>query len=182
MRASRLKRFFDLQEKRAKAAGELSREVVRLCSKGVMVIHRHGNVGPLLSAAERTLKRLEKISVDSGVLEIAQQEFGELFILKYILEKGKIPEPEQVGIPYYPYLMALADVVGELRRKLLDSLRRREFKRAEELLQYMEEIFEFLSSFDHPESILPGLRRKRDILRRVLEESRGDLTLAVVRS
>jgi len=182
MRVSKLKRFFDLQEKRAKAAEELSREVVRLCSKGVMLIHRHGDVRPLLSAAERALKRLEKISVNPSVLEIAQQEFGELFILKYILEKGKIPEPEQVGIPYYPYLMALADVVGELRRELLDSLRRREFKRAEEFLQHMEGIFEFLSTFDHPESILPGLRRKRDILRRVLEESRGDLTLAVVRS
>jgi translin len=183
MRASKIKRFFDLQERRTKLAEELSREVVRLSSRGVMAIHRHGDANALLQAARRTLRKLEKLSipVSSGTLVSAQQEFGEFFVLKFILEKERIPEPEEVGIPYYPYLMALADVGGELRRALLESLRRRDFRRAEKLLQHMEEIFELLSDFDHPERILPGLRRKRDILGRILERSRGDLTLVTLR-
>jgi len=183
MKGAKIKRFFDLQEKRVRLAEELSRKVVRLCSKGVMVIHRHGDASRLLREARRTLKKLEKISVQppAGPLVLAQQEFGEFFILKAILEKENIPAPEEVGIPYYPYLMSLADVGGELRRVFLDSLRAGNFEKAERLLQRMEEIFEFLSRFDHPEKILPGLRRKRDILARILEKSRGDLTLATLK-
>jgi translin len=183
MRATEMRRFFDLREKRDRIAEELSRRIVRLCSKGIMTLHRHGDAHQLLREAQRILKKLEKLSDPPlpKALALAQQEYGEFYILKSILEKGNIPDPEEVGISYYPYLMSLADVGGELRRALLEALRRSDLKKAERLLQHMEEIFEFLSHFDHPERILPGLRRKKDILARIIEKSRGDLTLATLK-
>jgi translin len=183
MKTSKIKRFFDLQERKTKLAEELSRKVTRLCSKGIIAIHRHKSARSLLRAARINLRRLEKIStpMSPGCLTLAQQEFGEFFMLSSILERGKIPEPEEIGIPYYPYLMALADVGGELRRALLDSLRKGDLQKAEKLLHHMEQIFEFLSCFDHPDKIIPGLRRKRDVLARILEKSRGDLTLATLK-
>ena len=43
----------------------------------------------------------------------------------------------------------------------------------------MEEIFELLMEFDYPDAILPGMKRKQDMVRRVIEHTRGDLTIAI---
>jgi len=43
----------------------------------------------------------------------------------------------------------------------------------------MEEIFELLMEFDYPDAILPGMKRRQDMVRRVLERTRGDLTIAL---
>ncbi|MEM2282273.1 MAG: hypothetical protein QXH26_01825 [Candidatus Hadarchaeales archaeon] len=173
-----MKEYFDRQERVAREAEKLSRAVVRACSKGIMRLHAGKGAGTLLLQAKRILQKLEGICENPQSLVVAQQEFGEFFVLNSILNQNRIPEPEEVGIPYYPYLMGLAEVGGELRRAMLDSLRKGELEKAERLLQHMERVFEFLCRFDHPESILPGLRRKRDIYRRILEQSRGDFILA----
>jgi translin len=43
----------------------------------------------------------------------------------------------------------------------------------------MEDIYELLMSFDYPDAILPGMRRRQDMVRGVLEKTRGDLTTAL---
>jgi translin len=43
----------------------------------------------------------------------------------------------------------------------------------------MEEIYHLLMSFDYPDAITKGLRRKGDVARSLLERTRGDLTNAI---
>ncbi len=183
MNATKIRRYFDERERKLRRAQDLSRKIVRLCSKGIEMLHRGRSPSKLLQRIKKELDELEKSSPHStpSVLMVAQQEYAEFLMLHQILEGKDIPEPEQVGVCYEAYLNALADLTGELRRLLLDSLRKQKVEHAEEMLARMEEIFQFLSNFDHPNSIIPGLRHKRDVLRRVLEESRRDLTLAKVK-
>jgi translin len=47
------------------------------------------------------------------------------------------------------------------------------------MLKLMEQIFELLMEFDYPDAILPGMKRRQDMVRRVLERTRGDLTIAL---
>ncbi len=47
---------------------------------------------------------------------------------------------------------------------------------AERLLDWMDAIYDRLVTFDFPDALTHGLRRQTDIVRGVLERTRGDLT------
>ncbi len=77
-----------------------------------------------------------------------------------------------------PFLNGLAEAVGELRRYVLDRLRRGEVEGSEPLLSAMDEIYSLLVTLDYPDALTGGLRRSTDAARGILEKTRGDLTLA----
>jgi translin len=77
------------------------------------------------------------------------------------------------------YLKGLGEAVGELRRYILDSLRRGDTSRCEELMEVMDEIYTLLITMDFPEGVTGGLRHTTDMVRGALERTRGDLTLAL---
>jgi translin len=77
------------------------------------------------------------------------------------------------------YLTGLADVVGELRRAVLDVLRSENVEHAETYLHHMESIFESLVALDYPNALVPDLRRKCDVARSLVEKTRGDVTTAI---
>ena len=89
---------------------------------------------------------------------------------------------EELPIPYTSYLHGLCDYIGELRRYALDSIRIDEIDKGERSLIIMDEIFIQLTSLDYPGGLLPGIRRKTDIARNLIERTRGDVTLAYNRS
>jgi translin len=66
-----------------------------------------------------------------------------------------------------------------LRRYLLDSTRRGEIGRLEELLSAMDDIYNILVTMDFPDAITSGLRRTTDMVRGILERTRSDLTLLI---
>ena len=90
-----------------------------------------------------------------------------------------MPGPEELAVGHVPYLNGLGEAVGELRRYVLDSLRRGEVDRAEELLPIMDDICNLLATIDYPEAMTGGLRRTCDAQRGAVERTRGDLTIAV---
>jgi translin len=73
----------------------------------------------------------------------------------------------------------LGESVGELRRYILDSLRRGDFSHCEELLNLMDKIYGILITMDFPELLSHGLRRTTDTIRGIIERTRGDLTVAL---
>ncbi|GAG96449.1 unnamed protein product [marine sediment metagenome] len=73
----------------------------------------------------------------------------------------------------------MGEAVGELRRYLLDSMRRGDLSQGEELLSAMDDIYNTLVTMDFPDAITGGLRRTTDMVRGVLERTRSDLTLAI---
>ena len=77
------------------------------------------------------------------------------------------------------FLNGMAEAVGELRRYVLDMLRRGEVDGCEALLGKMDEIYSLLVTLDYPDALTGGLRRSTDNTRGILEKTRGDLTLAL---
>ena len=90
-----------------------------------------------------------------------------------------IPEPSEIGVEMAPYLNGMAEAIGELRRYILDSLRRNDVGRCEEFMDVMDDIYGVLVTVDFPEAVTGGLRRTTDAMRGVLERTRGDLTMAL---
>jgi translin len=79
------------------------------------------------------------------------------------------------------YSLGLADVVGEYRRLALDALREGDAKKGEECLEIMDQVFIELLALDEAYMLVPGLRRKSDVARRIIETTRGDVTQEVRR-
>jgi len=84
-----------------------------------------------------------------------------------------------LGIGSAAYLNGLGEAVGELRRYLLDNMRKGDLSRGEELLSAMDDIYNVLVTMDFPDAITGGLRRTTDMVRGVLERTRSDLTLII---
>jgi len=72
--------------------------------------------------------------------------------------------------------LGLADVIGEYRRLTLDALREGDVEKSEECLKIMDEIYVELMAMDEAYMLVPGLRRKCDVARKVIESTRGDVT------
>ena len=103
-------------------------------------------------------------------------------LVERVIEEEKpetLPSPEALGIGYAAYLNGLGDVVGELRRHVLDLIRTESLEKAEVFLGIMENIHAVLMDFDYPDAITRGLRRKTDVARSLIEKTRGDLINAV---
>jgi len=116
----------------------------------------------------------------TGFIRDAQKEFAEGSITLALATGKQPPGPDELGIDYAAYLNGLGEAVGELRRYLLDSMRRGDLGRGEELLSAMDDIYSILVTMDFPDAITGGLRRTTDMVRGVLERSRSDLTLVMV--
>jgi translin len=165
----------------------LCREVIRYSSTTIRAVHRRefGTAGELLESARSLLKETEQELRDcdelrhTGYFRDAQKEFAEASITLALVTENQPPGPDDLGINASAYLNGLGEAVGELRRYLLDSIRRDELSRVEELLTVMDDIYNILVTMDFPDAITGGLRRTTDMVRGILERTRSDLTLVI---
>jgi len=172
-------------EKREKVI-TYSREVIRRAGSSVLAVHKRDrkalaeNIEAAKAALEAalTLCRVQQEFYYIGPMPQAFQEYAEAACVRAMVSGKPLPTPSSLGIPVEPYTTGLADAVGEMRRYALDSLRRDDLAEAERALGLMEEIYTALKGLDFPRAVVPNLRRKVDVIRRLLEETRGDVTLA----
>jgi translin len=114
---------------------------------------------------------------EAGPVLAALQECVEATLLDATFQGGELPGPADIGVEPEPYLLGLGDVIGELRRRVLEALSDGELAEAERLLALMEELTQALARFEAPRSIV-ALKPKQDTARALVERTRGDLTLA----
>jgi len=107
------------------------------------------------------------------------KEFAEGSITFALIVERELPKPETRGVDYAEYINGPCEAVGELRRYLLDSMRRGDFSRCEELLGAMDDMYGTLMTMDFTEIITHGLRRTTDAIRGVIERTGGDVTIAL---
>ncbi len=165
----------------------LCREVIRYCSQAIRAIHRQefDQAEELLGSARSLLRNIEQAVAEhnelsyTGFVRDAQKEFAEGSITLALVAGEQPPSPDELGIDAAAYLNGLGEASGELRRYLLDSMRKGNLSRGEELLGAMDDIYSVLVTMDFPDAITGGLRRTTDMVRGVLERTRSDLTLAI---
>jgi translin len=115
----------------------------------------------------------------AGYTQDALKEYCEASLTYAIVKNLPIPDPEHLGVEYATYLNGLAECVGELRRRCLDILRQGYSEEAERLLNWMDEIYSTLVTMDYPDAVTNGLRRQTDLVRGIVERTRGDLTISL---
>ena len=185
--AEEIRSCFSSKEIAREKALRLCRELIRISSNAIRAAHRQEkeNAKELLDSGHKLISELNNILEGhndlfySGFVHDAQKEFAEASITLALINGEAVPEPGALRVGYAAYLNGLGEAVGELRRYLLDSLRRDDFSRCEELLVNMDDIYAVLVTMDFPDAMTYGLRRTTEVVRGILEKTRGELTLVL---
>jgi translin len=170
-------------------AQESMRKVTSLSKQAILRIHqkRLGEARKLIENAGEGISRLRGLTQEypsiiyTGMFSAALQEYSEANIFLTLVEKTRFVTPEEINVPSVDYVLGLADVIGEYRRLALDALREGDAQKGEECLKTMDEVYIELMALDEAYMLVPGLRRKCDIARRIIESTRGDITQEVRR-
>ncbi|HRV95234.1 MAG TPA: haloacid dehalogenase [Anaerolineae bacterium] len=184
---SQINQTFEAKSTVRDATLNRSREVIRHCANSIRAIHRgdEADAGALLATANTVAAEMIAESQAypdvyyAGYTQDALKELAEAHVTQAIILQKPLPTPEQLGIEFPAYLNGLAEGASELRRFALDALRRGDVTRAEQMLVHMDDIYSVLVTVDFSSAITGGLRRTTDVLRGVLERTRGDVTTAV---
>ncbi|MBI4303984.1 MAG: haloacid dehalogenase [Chloroflexi bacterium] len=163
------------------------REVIRFSSEAIRSVHRQefDRARELLQSARNLLAEIGQAVAEGGELGYtgfvrdAQKEYAEGSVTLALVVGQQPPGPEELGVDSAAYLNGLGEAVGELRRYLLDSMRKGDLTRGEELLSAMDDIYNVLVTMDFPDAVTGGLRRTTDVVRGILEKTRSDLTLSI---
>ncbi|UCE16899.1 MAG: hypothetical protein JSV12_04685 [Candidatus Bathyarchaeota archaeon] len=166
------------------------RKATRLSKQAILFVHqeRFDEAEKLLKEASELLAKRDEIAknhpelIYTGLVNAAFEEYVEANTLLTLIKEERFISPEELGVPSVSYVLGLSDVIGELRRRTLDSLRRGDVEIAEKCMQTMEQIYTELTAMDDAYFLVSGLRRKCDVTRRVIEATRGDLTIEARRS
>jgi translin len=185
--ADQIRLSFSAKDAAREKALPLCREAIRHCSQAIRAVHRQefDQAKELLQSANKLLDESEQAItacselINTGFFRDAQKEFAEGSITLALVTGRQPPDPGELGVDSAAYLNGLGEAVGELRRYLLDSMRRGDLSRCEELLEAMDDIYSILVTMDFPDAITGGLRRTTDMVRGVLERTRSDLTLVI---
>ena len=167
-----------------------SRSAIRACGNAIRAMHRYerGPAETLLSEAQGHVDAARAALADhpdmlhAGFVHDAEKELVEARITFALTTGAELPGPDELGVPAAAYLKGMAESIGELRRHLLDLMRKGELKRCEELLGSMDDLYFVLVSMDYPDGITLGLRRLTDVARSIIERTRGDFTTSTIQS
>ncbi len=185
--AGRIRQALAEKNQAREAAYPLSREAVRSAANCIRAVHR-GEFEAAKGLLAQARSQLGEIGAAveghpdlryTGYVESAEKEYAEAAVTFALAAKTPVPEPEALGVSHPAYLNALGEAAGEMRRYLLDHLRREDMARCEAILASMDDIYNVLVTMDFPDALTAGLRRTTDMVRGVLERTRGDFTMAV---
>ena len=168
---------------------ESMRKATSLSKQATLLIHqkKYEEAEKFIAEAKEKISRLQVLSKEypdviyGGMFSAALQEYSEARIFLILVKESRFVTPAEICVPSVDYALGLSDVIGEYRRLALDNLREDEVKKAEECLEIMDQMFIQLLALDEAYMLVPGLRHKSDIARRIIETTRGDVTLEIRR-
>jgi len=168
---------------------ESMRKATSLSKQAILLIHqkRAEDAQKMVANAKEIISKLQELAdecpeiIYGGMFSAALQEYAEANVLLSLVKEGRFVTPSELNVPSVDYVLGLADVIGEYRRLALDYLRDGEVEKGVECLEVMDQVFIQLLALDEAYMLVPGLRHKSDIARRIIETTRGDITLEVRR-
>ncbi len=167
-----------------------SREIVQSASATIKAVHR-GEFEAARARVAHTRALYDRMMAAvaaspaigyAGFVGDAAREYAEAAQVLALIADRELPAPSELGVDCADWLNGLGDTVGELRRHVLDLIRHDAVEVAEVYLEIMDEILQTIMSFDYPEPVTKGLRKRSDQARAAVERTRGDLTTALRQS
>jgi translin len=154
-----------------------SRDVISACSRTIIYVHTRK-----VKEAERELANAKSLlgslknasdSAASRYIISPEAEFVEASAVVAMAKGKPIPSIEDLGASPEAYLLGLLDTVGELKRLVLDSIMQRKLAKAKQYFEVMQELYSACSPLAVYDHVVNGARRKIDVARMLVEDTRG---------
>jgi len=111
-----------------------------------------------------------------------EQEFVEAHSFLAVIENKEIPSLKSLKVSEESYILGLLDCIGELKRLVLDNIRNGQLKKADRIFSVMENLYQTLYPFAMYDKIVKEARRKLDVNRVLVEETRSVITEEIRRN
>lgn len=184
--SDQIRESFEQQNEIRDEALAQSRNLTRHASRAIRAIHRQD-----AALARENLKEADQLAQAlrnglsnhpdlyfSGYAQDALKEYCEAHLTVATILDEDWPSPEDLQVEYATYLNGMSEVVGELRRRIMDIMREGHSGEVERLLEVMDDIYAQLVTMDFPDALTYGLRRRTDIARSIIERTQADITIS----
>ena len=140
--AEHIRQKFDVRTSLRDQALAQARQLTRACSLAIRAVHRDDQESMETNLTEAKILA-DKLRSElgnypdlfyAGYTQDALKEFVEANVTCALIQSQPLLTPEELGVDEATYLNGLAEVVGELRRRILDILRHGYSQEAERLL------------------------------------------------
>lgn len=157
-----------------------TREIVILCSKSIISVHKGD-----MKTAKKNLKQADsllnkykkKAELDlRRYLVTPEQEYVEAACLIAVVEQKEIPSDVKLKVMSESYVLGLLDCIGELKRMVFDKIRVGDIKEALRIFEIMENLYLHLYPFSMYDKVVKEARRKIDVGRILVDDTRGAIT------
>jgi translin len=157
-----------------------------LCSESIIECHKNDtkSAAKKIESARKLLEQYRK-KADGELykyLLMPEQEFVEATSLLSILQNKPIPSVESLNVKDESYVLGLLDCIGELRRNVYDKIRMGKADEAKKIFDVMDEMYLQLYPFAYFDKIVKEVRKKLDVARILVEETRIAITEEIRRS
>ncbi|HET6726469.1 MAG TPA: RNA-binding protein [Nitrososphaeraceae archaeon] len=173
------KKFKDIEERR-NAIIKGTRDATILCSKAIVSMHSHKKNESIeyIEKSKKLLKQFKELGKDDlqKYLYIAEQEFVEAYCLFSIAENSAIPGKRSLDVSDISYIMGLLDCIGEIKRVIIDKIRSEGTSNVTALFELMDKIYGTIYPLAVYDNLMPGLRKKLDVSRILIENVRAIIT------
>ncbi|MDW7755063.1 MAG: haloacid dehalogenase [Brevefilum sp.] len=184
--SDRIRESFERQNQIRDEALAQSRNLIRHAARAIRAIHRddadlaYENLkqADALATALREVLSEDPDLYFSGYAQDALKEYCEAHLTVATILNKDWPSPEDLKVEFATYLNGMSEVVGELRRRIMDIMREGHSQEVERLLDVMDDIYAQLVTMDFPDALTYGLRRRTDIARSIIERTQADVTIS----
>ena len=157
-----------------------SRDIVILCSQSIISLHQ-GNTQESqlkLDKAKNLYLSLKTVAQDdlSRYLSMSEQELVETNLLMNIVKNESLLGIDDIGVSSQAYLFGILDCIGEIKRMVYDMVRYGKYDKAESLFIVMQEIYSAIYPFSIYDNIINGIRKKLDLSKILIENTRELIT------
>ncbi len=157
-----------------------TRDMVMLCSKSIIALHNNemDNACNQISQAKIMLNKFKEYAKTDlqKYIAVAEQEFVEAYVLKSIVEESSLPTKNELNVLGSSYLTGLLDCIGEIKRMVYDRMRAGKAEDATKLFAIMQDLYSVVYPFAVYDNLIPGLRRKLDVSKMLIEDIRAVVT------
>ena len=173
------KKFKDIEERR-NAIIKGTRDATILCSKAIVSMHAHKKNESIenIGKAKKLLQQFKEMGKEDlqKYLYVAEQEFVEAYCLFSIIENSVIPSMKSLEVSDISYVTGLLDCIGEIKRVIIDKIRLEGTVDINTLFELMDKIYGIIYPLAVYDNLMPGLRKKLDVSRILIENVRAILT------
>ena len=163
-----------------------TRQIITLCSESIIDCHKNDtkSAAKKILEAKKLLAQYRK-NINKSLYRYlipSEQEFVEASSFLALVQGKNIPSPESLQVKEESYILGLLDCIGEMRRNVYDKIRIGKSEDARKMFEKMDDLYLQLYPFAYFDKVIKEARRKLDVNRILVEETRIAITEEIRRA